>query len=91
MLAEGLKSVGITPVLPEGIPRILPFAMLVWIHHCIPLLGSFFIMGDTSKINIPEKYLYPNGLDAPAAPRDYAFCRFLVKEIGVAAIPVFIK
>lgn len=46
--------------------------------------GSFFIMGDTSKINVPEEYLV---VDGKAQPRDYAFCRFLVKEIGVAAIP----
>jgi aspartate/methionine/tyrosine aminotransferase len=50
--------------------------------------GSFFIMADTSAIVVPEKYLYPNGRDAPPAPRDYAFCRFLTTEIGVAAIPV---
>ena len=50
--------------------------------------GSFFIMADTSAIQVPDKYLYPNGRDAPPAPRDYAFCRFLTTEIGVAAIPV---
>lgn len=50
--------------------------------------GSFFIMADTSAIAVPEKYLYPNGRDAPPAPRDYAFCHFLTTEIGVAAIPV---
>ncbi len=27
--------------------------------------------------------------DQPAAPRDYAFCRFLTEQIGVAAIPVW--
>ena len=49
--------------------------------------GSFFIMADTSSIEVPERFLYPNGRDAAPAPRDYAFCRFLTTEIGVAAIP----
>ena len=42
--------------------------------------GSFFIMADTSAIKIPSHYLVDTS-------RDYAFCRFLTKEIGVAAIP----
>ena len=44
--------------------------------------GTFFIMGDTSKIAIPDKY------SAPGVSRDYAFCRYLLHEHGVASIPV---
>ena len=43
--------------------------------------GSFFVMADTSAVRIPAAYA------TPGTPRDYAFCRFLTKEIGVAAIP----
>jgi aspartate/methionine/tyrosine aminotransferase len=53
--------------------------------------GSFFIMADTCDIAVPETYLYPNGKDQPPAARDYAFCRFLTTEIGVAAIPVHLS
>ena len=44
--------------------------------------GTFFVMCDTSNVKIPEKYL-ENGTS-----RDYAFCRFLTRDIGVTAIPV---
>jgi len=44
--------------------------------------GSFFIMGDTSKIQPSQKYL-----DDKTVTRDWAVCRWLTEEIGVAAIP----
>eukprot|EP00743_Colponemidia_sp_Colp-15_P002954 GILK01003195.1.p1 GENE.GILK01003195.1~~GILK01003195.1.p1 ORF type:complete len:438 (+),score=63.17 GILK01003195.1:40-1314(+) len=47
---------------------------------CMPQAG-FFIMADISEAPIPEAYL------APGVSRDYAFCRWLTKDIGVAAIP----
>lgn len=49
----------------------------------IPIMpeGSFFIMADTSNVNIPADYLSNN------TPRDYAFCRWLTEVIGVTAIP----
>lgn len=54
--------------------------------------GSFFVMGDTSRIAVPERfYQSQNGGSSSGgerAPRDWAFCRFLTTEIGVAAIPV---
>jgi aspartate/methionine/tyrosine aminotransferase len=43
--------------------------------------GSFFIVADTSRAKVPQEYL-----DA-ADSRDYAVCRWLTREIGVAAIP----
>eukprot|EP00455_Lapot_gusevi_P056486 TRINITY_DN93_c0_g1_i2.p1 TRINITY_DN93_c0_g1~~TRINITY_DN93_c0_g1_i2.p1 ORF type:complete len:457 (+),score=184.18 TRINITY_DN93_c0_g1_i2:84-1373(+) len=49
--------------------------------------GSFFIMAETSRVQIPDAFLYPNGRDQPAEHRDWAFCRWLTVEIGVTAIP----
>eukprot|EP00163_Fabomonas_tropica_P031637 TRINITY_DN759_c0_g2_i1.p1 TRINITY_DN759_c0_g2~~TRINITY_DN759_c0_g2_i1.p1 ORF type:complete len:135 (-),score=23.84 TRINITY_DN759_c0_g2_i1:24-428(-) len=42
---------------------------------------SFSPFPDTSAIDIPAEYL------TPGTPRDYAFCRWLTKEVGVTAIP----
>jgi aspartate/methionine/tyrosine aminotransferase len=44
--------------------------------------GSYFVLADTNKIN-PSVYM--NSSDKSS--RDYQFCRWLVREIGVAAIP----
>jgi len=44
--------------------------------------GSFFIIGDTSKIQLPEEYAKDDSVT-----HDWAMCRFLCKEIGVASIP----
>jgi hypothetical protein len=44
--------------------------------------GSFFIMGDTSAIVLPEPYASDKSV-----PRDWVFCRWLTEHIGVAAIP----
>lgn len=49
--------------------------------------GGFFIIGDTSKIKFPESYMKETTLAAPIMTRDWAFCRWLTLEIGVAAIP----
>ncbi|TFJ84129.1 hypothetical protein NSK_004602 [Nannochloropsis salina CCMP1776] len=50
--------------------------------------GGFFIIADTSNIQVPPRYL---GESTPASPnpmsRDWAFCRYLTLEAGVAAIP----
>jgi aspartate/methionine/tyrosine aminotransferase len=43
--------------------------------------GSFFILADIADVQIPATYT-----DA-GQPRDYAFCRWLTKEVGVTAIP----
>lgn len=44
--------------------------------------GGFFIIGDTSNIQLPEPYASDKSVT-----RDWALCRWLTKEIGVAAIP----
>ena len=49
--------------------------------------GGFFIIGDTSRINFPDSYMKETTLAAPIMTRDWAFCRWLTKEIKVAAIP----
>jgi aspartate/methionine/tyrosine aminotransferase len=50
--------------------------------------GSFFIIADTSNINLPETYMHETtAASGPIMRRDWAMCRFLTKEIGVACIP----
>jgi len=49
--------------------------------------GGIFVMGDTSKIEFPEKYLQESTPACPQMTRDWAFCRWLTIEKGVAAIP----
>jgi aspartate/methionine/tyrosine aminotransferase len=50
--------------------------------------GGFFIMADTSNVQVPESYMKEHSPACGAEMRrDWAFCRFLCKEIGVAAIP----
>jgi kynurenine--oxoglutarate transaminase/cysteine-S-conjugate beta-lyase/glutamine--phenylpyruvate transaminase len=44
--------------------------------------GGFFIVGDTSALVLPEKYAADK-----TVTRDWALCRWLTEEIGVAAIP----
>ena len=44
--------------------------------------GGFFIVGDTSALVVPEKYSSDKSVT-----RDWALCRWLTEEIGVAAIP----
>lgn len=44
--------------------------------------GGFFIVGDTSRLQLPEEYAADKSVT-----RDWALCRWLTKEIGVAAIP----
>ena len=50
--------------------------------------GGFFLMADTSGIDVPQRYLDEV---TPAAPngvtRDWAFCRWMAIEGGVIAIP----
>eukprot|EP00557_Chaetoceros_sp_GSL56_P012980 CAMPEP_0176478604 /NCGR_PEP_ID=MMETSP0200_2-20121128/1274_1 /TAXON_ID=947934 /ORGANISM="Chaetoceros sp., Strain GSL56" /LENGTH=458 /DNA_ID=CAMNT_0017874551 /DNA_START=135 /DNA_END=1511 /DNA_ORIENTATION=- len=51
--------------------------------------GGFFIMTDTSGINVPEEYLKEKTVAMPTdpMPRDWALSRYLTKEVGVTAIP----
>jgi len=50
--------------------------------------GGFFLMADTSRLTVPQKYLDES---TPAAPdgvtRDWALCRWFAYEAGVIAIP----
>ena len=50
--------------------------------------GSYFILADTSKID-DSRFLDKQALatGTPGTTRDYQFCRWLTKDIGVAAIP----
>ena len=43
--------------------------------------GGFFIVVDTSRVRIPKEY------DDGSVTRDWAFCRWLTREVGVCAIP----
>lgn len=50
--------------------------------------GSYFILADTSNVDdakFLDKDLLASG--KPGTTRDYQFCRWLTKEVGVAAIP----
>ena len=47
--------------------------------------GGYFVLVNTSKIHIPEEYVFP--ADIQDKPRDYKLSWFLIQEIGVAAIP----
>jgi len=51
--------------------------------------GGFFLMADTSKLTVPQKYLDEKTHAAPdGVTRDWALCRWLAYEAGVIAIPV---
>ena len=43
--------------------------------------GGFFVVADISRVRIPASY------DDGSVTRDWAFCRWLTKEVGVCAIP----
>ena len=49
--------------------------------------GGFFIVADTSKVIVPEKYMKETTKAAPVMTRDWALCRYLTIEHKVAAIP----
>ena len=51
--------------------------------------GGFFMMTDTSSIDLPAKYLEEKTVAMPTdpMPRDWAMSRFMTKEVGVTAIP----
>jgi len=51
--------------------------------------GGFFIMTDTSAIDLPTEYLEEKTVAMPTdpMPRDWAMSRFMTKEVGVTAIP----
>ncbi|KAG0736395.1 hypothetical protein G6F32_005096 [Rhizopus arrhizus] len=47
--------------------------------------GAYFILVNTSKIQIPEDYVFPDLLNDRGD--DFKMCYWLTKEIGVCAIP----
>ncbi|KAL9066664.1 MAG: hypothetical protein Q9161_007423 [Pseudevernia consocians] len=47
--------------------------------------GGYFVLVNTSKIRIPEDYVFPAELQDK--PRDYRLSWFIIQELGVAAIP----
>lgn len=60
----------------------------VWDHLGLPYTepdGGYFVLVNLSKVKIPEGYNFPPHVAERA--RDFQLCWFLIKEIGVAAIP----
>lgn len=49
--------------------------------------GAFYLLCDISNIAIPESYLNEVNPNGEKVSKDWAFCLFLTKEIGVSAIP----
>ena len=51
--------------------------------------GGFFIMADTTGLEVPAEYLAEKTVAMPAdpMPRDWAMSRWMTKEAGVTAIP----
>lgn len=56
------------------------------IHPCIPE-GGFFIMADTSKHSVPQKYIDEPGPTGNPVTRDWGFARWLTIEGGITPIP----
>ena len=50
--------------------------------------GGFFIMADTSGIDIPQEFLDIESESCSPMTRDWAFCRFLTEKVGVAGITI---
>ncbi|RIB22817.1 aminotransferase [Gigaspora rosea] len=48
--------------------------------------SSYYILANSSKIRIPLNYQYPPEIQFQT--KDYKFCYWMTKEIGVVAIPV---
>ncbi len=51
--------------------------------------GAFYVMTDTSGVDLPAEYLEEKTVAMPTdpMPRDWAMSRFMTKEVGVTAIP----
>ncbi|KAF3911521.1 hypothetical protein ABW20_dc0108401 [Dactylellina cionopaga] len=47
--------------------------------------GGYFVLVNMSKVKIPEDYPFPDFVQS--RPRDFKLSWFLIKELGVAAIP----
>jgi kynurenine--oxoglutarate transaminase/cysteine-S-conjugate beta-lyase/glutamine--phenylpyruvate transaminase len=58
--------------------------------HLDPIIpeGGFFIIANTSKHNVPQKYiLEPGPTGESPVTRDWGFARWLTTEVGVTPIP----
>jgi hypothetical protein len=49
--------------------------------------AGIFIMGDTSRLQVPAEFMAQPALDGGQVTRDWALCRWLTTRQGVAAIP----
>jgi kynurenine aminotransferase len=47
--------------------------------------GGYFVLANLSKVKLPADYDFPPHV--ASRPRDFKLCWFLIKELGVAAIP----
>lgn len=47
--------------------------------------GGYFVLANMAKVNLPEGYDFP--AEVQDRPRDFKLSWFLIKEVGVAAIP----
>ena len=47
--------------------------------------GGYFVLVNMSKVKLPEDYEFPPHV--AERPRDFKLSWFLIKEVGVAAIP----
>lgn len=60
----------------------------VWDELGVPYTqpdGGYFVLVNLSKVRMPEGMVFPESLAGRA--RDFQLCWFLIKELGVAAIP----
>ncbi|CUS13047.1 unnamed protein product [Tuber aestivum] len=60
----------------------------VWNELGLPFTdpeGGYFVLVNMSKVKMPEGYEFPSHVSS--RPRDFQLSWFLIKEIGVAAIP----
>jgi aspartate/methionine/tyrosine aminotransferase len=45
------------------------------------------VIGDTSALTVPEKYMKETTPAMPEMTRDWALCRWIAKEHGIVGIP----
>lgn len=60
----------------------------IWDELGIPYTepdGGYFVLANLSKVHFPEDYPFPDHVSSRA--RDFQMCWWLIKEVGVAAIP----
>ena len=62
--------------------------------HCIALAdqsqysepeGGYFVLVNLARVQLPKDYDFPSHV--ASRPRDFKLCWFLIKELGIAAIP----